>query len=93
MGWTQHTPFLFPGRERLGRCAVTRPLQHEGAGLVLPDDPVEVEELGELELGIVREANPGVREGRLAPGRTGLPLLAQDAYPPPPIAPANATPV
>jgi hypothetical protein len=53
------------GCERLDRIALPVGLEREGARLVLPRDPVEVEELGELPLGVVREADLLVRE-RLA---------------------------
>jgi hypothetical protein len=50
------------GRERLDRPAVAVVLEREGARFVLPDDAVEVEQLCELALGIVREPNLFVRE-------------------------------
>jgi len=42
--------------------AVAVLLERERARLVLPDDAVEVEELGELPLRVVREADLLVRE-------------------------------
>jgi hypothetical protein len=65
------------GRERLGRPALAVPLEDEGPRLVVPDDPVEVEELGELQLGIVREADCGVRQRVVTRRRSGASLLAQ----------------
>src|SRR5205807_9054107 len=64
------------GAESLHRVALAVTLEHERAGLVLPLDPVEVEELAELPLGVVREARP------LVPLRTGVLELGQD-HPPP----------
>jgi hypothetical protein len=44
-------------RERLGRAALVVVLEGERPGLVLPRDVVEVEELGELPLRVVGEAD------------------------------------
>jgi hypothetical protein len=46
----------------LDRLGVLVPLEGELPGLVLPGDPVEVEQLGELALRVVGEADPLVRE-------------------------------
>ena len=43
--------------EGLGRLAGAVPLEGEFGGLVLPGNPVEVEQLGELPLGVVSEAD------------------------------------
>ncbi len=43
------------GREPLRRGAASIPLDVEGGGLVAPLDPIEVEELRELTLAVVRE--------------------------------------
>src|SRR6266536_80566 len=53
------------GAEGLGGPAVTVAFEREGARLVGPFDAVEVEQLGELTLGIVSEADELVRERRL----------------------------
>ncbi len=45
------------GRERLRGVAVAVALEDEGARLVLPRDVVEVEQLRELPLGVVREVD------------------------------------
>ena len=50
------------GSERLHRPAVAIGLQRERARLVLPGDAVEVEQLRELALGVVREPDELVRE-------------------------------
>src|SRR5204863_8520031 len=54
------------GTERLHGTAVTVAFQRERARLVGPFDAVEVEQLGELALGVVSEADELVRERRLA---------------------------
>ena len=64
------------GRERLRGPAVAIPLERERARLVLPRDGVEVEQLRELPLRVVREADGLVRkllgvDGR-APYRTAV---------------------
>jgi hypothetical protein len=53
------------GTEGLDRASLLVPLKRELRGLVLPVDAVEVEQLGELPLRVVGEADPLVRE-RLA---------------------------
>jgi hypothetical protein len=53
------------GAERLGGLAEAIPFERERAGFVLPDDPVEVEQFGELALGVVREAD-GLAAGGVA---------------------------
>src|SRR3984893_17684947 len=54
------------GIERLHGPAVTVAFERERARLVGPFDAVEVEQLGELALGVVSEADELVRERRLA---------------------------
>ena len=49
------------GTEGLDGIALAVALENERTGLVLPRDAVEVEELGELALGVVREARVLVR--------------------------------
>jgi hypothetical protein len=49
-------------RERLRGIAIAVPLEREGARLVLPRDRIEVEELRELPLRVVREADGLVRK-------------------------------
>ena len=62
--------------ERLRGFAVTIPLERERARLVLPRDRIEVEELRELSLRVVREANGLVRKllgvDGAAPTRTAV---------------------
>jgi hypothetical protein len=48
--------------ETLDRLVVLVPLEGELSRLVLPGDPVEVEQFGELALRVVREADPLMRE-------------------------------
>src|SRR5262249_50565940 len=50
------------GRERLHRPAVAVVFENERARLVLPHDAVEVEQLRELPLGVVRKTNQLVRK-------------------------------
>jgi len=50
------------GAEALDRLVVLAPLQGKLSRLVLPGDPVEVEQFGELALRVVREADPLMRE-------------------------------
>lgn len=50
------------GSEGLRRIAVTIAFEDELPGLVLPRDVVEVEQLGELPLRVVREPDPLVRQ-------------------------------
>ena len=47
-------------REGPGGCAVGAPFQDEGMGFVLPPNAVEVQESGELALGVVGERDPFV---------------------------------
>ena len=77
------------------RAAVGPRLEHEGGGLVLPLDPVEVEQRGQLGLGVVGEVPGGPADraswtaSRVRPSGAQLPLTA--ARPPAP-APARRGP-
>src|SRR6476619_3798639 len=61
-------------RESLGGIPLEIQLEGERPGLVLPRDPVEVEQFRELPLRVVREADLLVRQG----------VGRRDRYPPPP---------
>ena len=66
------------GAEGLDRVPLPVALEYERAGLVLPFDAVEIEKLGELPLGVVREARA------LVPPPTGV--LDRGQSQPPPLA-------
>ncbi|MHB8463939.1 MAG: hypothetical protein ACYDH6_17685 [Acidimicrobiales bacterium] len=65
------------GAERLRRVALTVPFENERLGLVLPGDAVEVEQLGELALRVVREPDSvGAVDGPYGTGVDGVDLAA-----------------